>query len=304
MNVVASKIRVAAGVGALALLLAACGSSKDEASPRAEAEAGKASTTTTKPAEHDMDHGHEGGSHDAEGDDHGGHGTVIKGTANGDSPCEIALAKPSSPGQANESGAEGTDAEGGHGGRGMVKQLPTTNEERELLAKQMIQARSVIDKYPTVAVAEAAGYKKTTTFLPCIGAHYSNFAYLQFDPANPSELLFDGTKPDSKIIGLSYLVYSVGAPEGFAGPNDHFHQHNANGGLCLNSKTEVIGGESQTQEECEALGGKKSAKLTENIWMAHAWVAPGWECTWGVFAGECPELGGRVGGTAQDPIKK
>ena len=34
--------------------------------------------------------------------------------------------------------------------------------------------------------------------------------------------------------------------------------------------------------------------------MVHDWVVPGWECSWGVFAGECPELGGRVGGTAFD----
>ena len=153
-------------------------------------------------------------------------------------------------------------------------------------------------------MAEAAGYEKSTPFLPCIGAHYTNLQYLAFDPANPSELLFDGTSPDSKVVGLSYLVFSPsGAPEGFAGPNDHFHQHNTNGGLCLKDGVGVVGGESQTKEDCEKLGGKKAGKVMENIWMAHAWVAPGWECTWGVFAGECPELGGRVGGTAQDPIK-
>jgi hypothetical protein len=28
---------------------------------------------------------------------------------------------------------------------------------------------------------------------------------------------------------------------------------------------------------------------------------PGFECSWGVFAGECPELGGRLAGTAWDP---
>ena len=59
-----------------------------------------------------------------------------------------------------------------------------------------------------------------------------------FDPAKPSELLYDGTRPDSKIVGLSYLVFHPGgAPEGFAGPNDHWHQHNANGGLCLEDRT-------------------------------------------------------------------
>jgi len=28
--------------------------------------------------------------------------------------------------------------------------------------------------------------------------------------------------------------------------------------------------------------------------MVHDWVVPGWECSWGVFAAECPELGGAV----------
>ena len=28
--------------------------------------------------------------------------------------------------------------------------------------------------------------------------------------------------------------------------------------------------------------------------------SPGWECSWGVFAGECAELGGRIGGTVFD----
>ena len=39
----------------------------------------------------------------------------------------------------------------------------------------------------------------------------------------------------------------------------------------------------------------------DDIWMLHDWVVPGWECSWGVFAGECPELGGRTGATAWDP---
>jgi len=43
-------------------------------------------------------------------------------------------------------------------------------------------------------------------------------------------------------------------------------------------------------------GGHKV--LLIDIWMMHAWVVPGFECSWGVFSGECPELGGRLGGTA------
>ncbi len=232
------------------------------------------------------------------------HGSIIAGTGVGDSPCEKASVKPASPGEVGDGtggAASNTDAEGGHGHRGMLKQTPLTTAERKLLITQMQQARSVVAKYPTVAAGEAAGYRQSTVFVPCIGAHYTNMKLVtRFDPAAPSELLFDGTSPDSKIVGLSYLVWHPGGPpEGFAGKNDLFHQHNANGGLCLKGGL-VIGGEAMKVSDCEKAGGKKSSKLMADVYMAHAWVAPGWECSWGVFAGECPELGGKLGGTAFD----
>jgi len=43
------------------------------------------------------------------------------------------------------------------------------------------------------------------------------------------------------------------------------------------------------------MGGTKDP-LTD-IWMLHDWVVPGFECSWGLFAGECPELGGGLGTT-------
>lgn len=284
---------------ATVVLVASCGSSTS-------GKAG-ASATTAKPVTTTTAMDHSGGDHhDGEGHDDSGHGDVIKGSADGTSACETSSPKPASPGQANASGAADTNAEGGHGGRGMLKQLPVTNEERKQLIVQMAQARTVIDKYPTVKDALAAGYKMSTVYIPCIGAHYTNLGLVaKFDPAAPSELLFDGVKDDSKIVGLSYLVYNQdGAPEGFAGPNDHFHQHNANGGLCLDASQTVIGGENMSEKDCVAKGGKKGGEIMKHIWMAHAWVAPGWECGWGVFAGECPELGGRLGGTAFDAPKQ
>jgi hypothetical protein len=247
--------------------------------------------------EHAAEHGDSSG---AAEHDMGDHGTVIAGTATGDSPCEVAQPTPASPGQVGAGGGGSSDsAIGEHGARGMVKQVALTQAERDELQVQMEQARSVADLYPNVAAAEAAGYHKSTPYVPCIGAHYTNFGLVgAFDPAKPSELLFDGTNPDSKIVGLSYLVYNAGgAPEGFAGKNDHFHQHNANGGLCLKGGL-VVGGEEITPEECVQRGGQKR-ELTD-IWMEHAWIVPGFECSWGVFAGECPELGGRAGGTAYD----
>ncbi len=248
--------------------------------------------TPTTAANHDMDHG----------DVAIAAGEVIPGTADGTSPCEISSPTPASPGQAGsgDGGQEG-QAAGDHGHRGLVKQFPLSNAERETLIVQMAQARTVIDEFPTVADALAAGYKESTVFVPCIGAHYTNISRVPgFNPAAPSELLYEGTDPTSRIIGLSYLVLDAsGVPEGFAGANDIWHQHNANGGLCLDENFTVVAGENATEEECIARGGKKSGELMKHIWMTHAWVAPGWDCSWGVFAGECPELGGKLGGTAQ-----
>jgi hypothetical protein len=231
---------------------------------------------------------------------------VIPGSATGRSPCEKAAPVPASPGQVGAGGGGSSKdasaaevAANEHGERGMVVQQPLTHAERVALEAQMTLARSVATKYPTVKDALAAGYMMSTPYVPCIGAHYTNFRLAgTFDPATPSELLYDGTTPDSKIVGLSYLVWHPGGPPpGFAGPNDHWHQHNANGGLCLRGGV-VIGGEETSRQECAARGGRKS--LLIDIWMLHAWIVPGFECSWGVFSGECPELGGRMCTNAWD----
>ena len=221
-----------------------------------------------------------------------GVGVIVTGALTGDSPCELS-GPPASAGQT------GQDAEG-HDHRGPFKQDPVTRDEAMRLEAEQTVARTVAVKYPTVASAEAAGYRKSTPYVPCIGAHYTNTALAaSFRVDAPSELLYDGTTPDAKIVGLSYLVFHPGGPPpGFTGPNDRWHQHNFNGGLCLKGGV-VIGAESMSAKQCTAAGGGKVA--LNDIWMLHDWIVPGFECTWGPFAGECPELGGRVGGTAWDP---
>jgi hypothetical protein len=220
-----------------------------------------------------------------------GSGVIVTGALTGDSPCELS-GPPASAGQT------GKDAEG-HDHRGPFKQDPVTREQAVQLETEQTVARTVAVKYPTVASAEAAGYAKSTVYVPCIGAHYTNTRLAgAFRVDAPSELLYDGTTPDAKIVGLSYLVFHPGgAPEGFAGPNDRWHQHTLNGGLCLKGGL-VIGSEKMSAKKCTAAGGGKAA--LQDIWMLHDWVVPGFECTWGPFAGECPELGGRTGGTAWD----
>jgi hypothetical protein len=275
------KRSILATLAVLAIVLAACSSS----SPKASKPAVTSSTTTatTTPPTTAV---------------RSGEVQVIVGSATGRSPCEQASPTPASPGQVGggEGGGEGDEA-GGHGARGMVTQNTLTHAERVELETQMKQARAVVAQFPTTASALAAGYEKSTPYVPCIGAHYTNIGLAgSFDPSKPSELLYDGTAPDAKIVGLSYLVYHHGGPPpGFAGSNDHWHQHNANGGLCLRGG-EVIGGESTSPQDCADRGGRKT--LLVDIWMMHAWVVPGFECSWGVFSGECPELGGRLGGTA------
>ena len=221
-------------------------------------------------------------------DGHGGHGATTVTGLTGDTPCEQS-GPPTSPGQ--------TASGEGHNERGASVQKPLTEAERIQLAEQQAQARAVAVEFPTVAAAEAAGYHKSTVYLPCIGAHYTNSRFAgAFDPAHPSELLFDGTEPESKLVGLSYLVFSpAGAPDGFAGPNDFWHTHSFNGGLCIKDGL-VVGAESVSVADCTARGGVKVG--LKGVYMVHDWVVPGWECSWGAFAGECPELGGTVGQNA------
>jgi hypothetical protein len=282
------------GALVLALALAGCGSSSKPA-----ADATTAPTTTVTPTT-------------AETPTTGATGEavvsanqvrVIPGSATGKSPCEESAPTPASPGQVGAGSGGSNDqtpaevAASEHGVRGMLQQFALTKPEQAQLTAQMAAAKAVTERYPTVKDAEAAGYHETTAYVPCIGAHYTNIGLTgTFDPARPSELLYAGTNPDSKIVGLSFLVYHPGGPPpGFAGPNDHWHQHNANGGLCF-SGGRVIGGEDTTRQECAARGGHKS--LLTDIWMVHAWVAPDITCAWGVFSGECPNLGGTLGGTA------
>jgi hypothetical protein len=187
----------------------------------------------------------------------------------------------------------------GHGHRGPVPYTELSAEERPVFRDQVAQANDVIVRYPTVAVAEAAGWKRVTPYVPCIAAHYLKSSAFRngFDPTEPEILLFEDTKPESKIVGLSYLQFSKEEPEGFAGPNDPWHIHAS---LCLGGGG-VLGDESTTDEECEARGGR-NVKLG-NLWMNHMWNVPGWDSRWGLFSSEHPDMGGTIGNINAPPAE-
>jgi hypothetical protein len=216
------------------------------------------------------------------------HGAIVSNAPRGDTPCEQS-GPPASEGQISSAG--------GHGHRGPTAWKAITDRPtRELLGQQLGIAHQVTLQYPTVADAEAAGYRMVTGYVPCIGAHYIKVSNMigGFDPAKPSMLLYDGTNADSKMVGLSYSVLGDPntPPEGFAGPNDPWHKHDSNGGLCMKGGV-VVGAESTSEAECAARGGKKTA--LHNLWMMHAWTADAWPSSWGLFSAENPELGGKIG---------
>jgi hypothetical protein len=239
---------------------------------------------------------HGGGSDEADG--HSSHSSaddpkagkdhaIVSNAPRGTTPCEKS-GPPASAGQISSAG--------GHGTRGPVewKSMPD-RATRDELGAQLEIAHQVTLQFPTVADAEAGGYRKVTGYVPCIGAHYIKTANFRgFDPAKPAMILYDGTNPDSKVVGLSYATLGDPntPPEGFGGPNDPWHKHDSNGGLCIKGGV-VVGAESTTEEQCKARGGNKVA--LNNLWMNHTWVADAWPSSWGVFSAENPDLGGVIG---------
>jgi hypothetical protein len=154
------------------------------------------------------------------------------------------------------------------------------------LDDQLAITREVAAKYPTVADAEAGGYRRIGPYFPGIGAHYGKTGGLElnrdgaFDDetiAHPFTIIYDGTEQTSRVAGFMYLSMSDQEPEGFAGPNDVWHYHEQ---LCLSYQADgeinvPFGLDHQaTRAQCEAAGARL---LPISPWMVHVWSAPGWD---------------------------
>jgi len=169
---------------------------------------------------------------------------------------------------------------------------PLTPAQRQALAVQLVAARAAATQYPTVADATKAGFILAGEFTPGAGAHYvsisaSASSYLNHttavDPAHPLSLIYQGTAPTSHVVGLMYGSFTADAPEGFAGPNDHWHRHT---NLCITFDRGKIGipfppDSDVKMSACDALHGQF---MRQTLWMVHAWVVPGWESPQGVFS--------------------
>ena len=170
---------------------------------------------------------------------------------------------------------------------------PLDATTRDTLKTQLSAARDYALRYPTVADALAGGFRVAGGFAPGSGAHYISYGGLtgsgSFDPAKPLALIYDGTSSTSQIIGLMYYGLGDAAPEGFAGPNDHWHRHS---NVCIKTgaggiETPFPADQDVTAAQCSAVQG---SLLKTTGYMVHAWVVPSWESPLGVFSHDNPDV--------------
>lgn len=164
--------------------------------------------------------------------------------------------------------------------------------------QQLDVVRDIIERYPTAADAMADGWQTATINLKGIAAHFLRngpVGFTQFDEVfdlhEPEALLFDGIEPDAPIVGVSYLV-SGDTPDGFEGPWDVWHRHDAvcfAGGLVIAE----VGGHPDSKidiprDECAAEGGVEIP--IGQLSMIHVWMKPGYPSEHGVFSHDHSDL--------------
>jgi hypothetical protein len=172
----------------------------------------------------------------------------------------------------------------------LIPDRPLSAATRAEVGAQLVAARAAALKYPTVAAAVAGGFIPAGKFSPETGAHYIRInAFGTFDPSSPPSLIYDGTTPTSVVIGAMYLGGAATAPDGFAGPNDHWHRHSNTCVIFDGPKIAVpfAADSDVTAAQCSAQHGTFMPRTT---WMVHAWVVPGWESPLGVFSHNNPDV--------------
>jgi hypothetical protein len=167
---------------------------------------------------------------------------------------------------------------------------------QEQLDAQLAQTQTLVERYPTIADAEAAGYRRAGPFSPGLGTHYINFGQflgdgvMDADGISKAALIYDGLEPDSPIAGFMYYVMGDQEPEGFIGPNDHWHYHTNTCIVFKDGNIEApLGADMSdvTQEQCARYGG---TLLGVTGYMVHVWTVPGYESKESTFSEVNPEI--------------
>jgi hypothetical protein len=161
-------------------------------------------------------------------------------------------------------------------------------------------------KYPTKGTASAM--PEAVQFVKGLGTH--NMTGTIGGPSgNPFFLQYDGEAASAPLGGMSWFTFSAsGPPPGFAGNNDFWHSHAS---LCYTAKSGLkdalpgapgfgVAANEISDAECKERGGV-NMKLP-GIWMAHAWIVPGYEHQYDVFSGASNCMMGKgVKPAANDP---
>ena len=164
-------------------------------------------------------------------------------------------------------------------------------ETQAALDEELALTQTLIDRYPTLADAEAAGYWRGGPFVPGLGTHYvgpnpmgNTDGDIDAADMEGAILIYDGLEPDSPLAGFMFQAPGDEAPEGFTGPNDHWHYHervcivpDAAGGIDTPFGADA---NDVTREMCDGVGGQ----FIENTgYMVHVWNVPGYESERGMF---------------------
>ena len=186
-----------------------------------------------------------------------------------------------------------------NGHHGAIEQQPMSPATTAELKGQLAITREVAEQYPTVAAAEAAGYRRAGPYSPGLGAHYTitsgpalNFdgVMTEEDLRSPLSIIYDGTEPDSPVAGFMYYATTATEPEGFAGANDVWHYHENTCVKFANGEIDApFGADLEvTDAQCAEVGG---FMIDSTQYMVHVWSVPGYNnVDEGVFAEVNPAL--------------
>jgi hypothetical protein len=164
--------------------------------------------------------------------------------------------------------------------------VPLDSATARTFSAEMQLTRDATMQYPTIADAKRDGLRPVGIFSAGSGAHYmvpNPTGRLTFDAAKPLMWLFAGNEDTSPVVGVMHFSFAGVDPEGYAGPNDHWHQHS---GLCLKYGAGGVElplpiDQDATAAQCAAVGGQFMASTG---YMIHVWSAPGWESPKGPFS--------------------
>ncbi len=182
---------------------------------------------------------------------------------------------------------------------------PLDAQTRAALAHQLALTRLIAERFPTLGDAKAAGAKPAGGYGPGMGIHmtsptsgmpdvpppdpsvpYVEGTLTDEQILHPANLLYDGTDDHAPLAGFMYYSPAMDEPQGFVGPNDHWHTH---GSLCvkMDAGVEVLHPAEKTAKSCESVGGIFVEKTS---WMVHVWTVPGYESNRGVFSDINPAI--------------